>query len=61
MEFEPLFMKGLKLLQSNSKESLEELRQLYYDAVGKRRVCLKSSDLGFGFNDWVYVYQNNAF
>ena len=51
MEFEPLFMKGLKLLQSNSKESLEELRQLYYDAVGKRRVCLKSSDLGFGFND----------
>ena len=38
MEFDPIFTKGLKLLQSNTKESLEQLRQLYYDAVGKRRV-----------------------
>ena len=38
MEFDPVFIKGLKLLQSNTKESLEQLRQLYYDAVGKRRV-----------------------
>ena len=35
MELDPVFIKALKLLHSSSKDAADQLKQMYYDAVGK--------------------------
>ena len=36
-ELDPLFLKALKLLHSTGKDAAEQLKQMYYDVVSKRR------------------------
>ena len=36
-ELDPVFIKALKLLHSNNKDAAEQLKQMYYDAVGKSK------------------------
>jgi hypothetical protein len=46
-DLDPLFLKALKLLQSRSKESRDQLRQLYDEIVAQRRAELDAKRVRF--------------
>jgi len=47
VELDPTFVRGLKLLQSRSKESADQLRQLYNELVEQRKAELALKRVGY--------------
>ena len=54
-DLDPLFVKALKLLQSRSKESKEQLRQLYEEVAAQRKAEIVTKRVGFEIHIWHWI------